>query len=661
MSLCTKCNTWSDRGTFGDFCFECIKASGMNVDKMMLFFSNQPTPVPPRLDPPATHQHQSSLSSLSNRRHQAENQSNPGFASHPATNMSNPAPHPAQISTTRPSSQPSISTSRSSTAQPTYADFQRMTTEKRVKPATRISRILVKIDLKNARLLDDLRRQLWEFFSAELLNKGKVLTLATNPEDCTHLQVGLTRIRDLDILTDLAKPSTLKKPVAIDLMYENPIEDCATNLRTDTSYYPTSAPTERRVLRSASKAVTHPSKSSSNPSAWALGGVAGTVVRGEGNLSQKLACLGQPVSYSIKINPEGWTVGQRMVFHTSNIDPIPASSQRVMLRGLQHLRATSHPITLRVHDEEEKNKIGQGSMRIAYPAQVKVIDEDGTEKITEWVAKVRINDITPTLNPHATDALMHEACGLLLQEFKKALENCQRLSWALKKKGSGIQLVRHAVVITGDPEWPNKVYFLEKRLIGPYVKYSSNVNFNVNLNQIGMDEQLFWLMNAFTHWSYLHSQGQSLVCDLQGVGPILTDPQIIDLDNSRWADGNNSLKGIKQFITNHKCFTVCTSLGFSQPVDLRWRKGVSVHLPETGQPSANMACSTETHVTAPRLVPSPDIIIQHPPATRHPQSLAHLLGTAPSTSLPNAEELLAGNNSISTTQDGAPENTSNEL
>ncbi|KAA1103090.1 Eukaryotic elongation factor-2 kinase [Puccinia graminis f. sp. tritici] len=74
-----------------------------------------------------------------------------------------------------------------------------------------------------------------------------------------------------------------------------------------------------------------------------------------------------------------------------------------------------------------------------------------------------------------------------------------------------------------------------------------------------------------------------------------------------------------------------------------------------------MACSTETHVTAPRLVPSPDIIIQHPPATRHPQSLAHLLGTAPSTSLPNAEELLAGNNSISTTQDGAPENTSNEL
>jgi hypothetical protein len=124
------------------------------------------------------------------------------------------------------------------------------------------------------------------------------------------------------------------------------------------------------------------------------------VVRAEVNLSQKLACLGQPVLYSIKINPEGWSVGQQMVFRTSNIDPIPAISQRVMLCGLQHLQATRHPINLRVHDEKQKNKIGQGSMRIAYPAQVKLIEEDVTKKITKWVAKVRINNITPTLNPY---------------------------------------------------------------------------------------------------------------------------------------------------------------------------------------------------------------------------------------------------------------------
>ncbi|KAA1097641.1 Eukaryotic elongation factor-2 kinase [Puccinia graminis f. sp. tritici] len=79
-------------------------------------------------------------------------------------------------------------------------------------------------------------------------------------------------------------------------------------------------------------------------------------------------------------------------------------------------------------------------MRIAHPAQVKVIEEDGTKKITKWVAKVRINNINPTPNPHTTNALMYEACGLLLQEFKKALESCRCLSWALKKKGSGIQV-----------------------------------------------------------------------------------------------------------------------------------------------------------------------------------------------------------------------------
>ena len=95
-----------------------------------------------------------------------------------------------------------------------------------------------------------------------------------------------------------------------------------------------------------------------------------------------------------------------------------------------------------------------------------------------------------------------------------------------------LQVVRHAVVATGDVEVPNEVYFLEAALVGHYVKYSSNVDFNVPANQPGMDVDFLRLMNAFTHWSFQQSSGRSLICDLQGVGPIITDPQIIDMDES---------------------------------------------------------------------------------------------------------------------------------
>jgi hypothetical protein len=85
-------------------------------------------------------------------------------------------------------------------------------------------------------------------------------------------------------------------------------------------------------------------------------------------------------------------------------------------------------------------------------------------------------------------------------------------------------------VALGNINFPSEVYFLEAVLEGDYVKYSSNVNFDITQNQAGMSISNLHLMNAFTHWLYVNSQGQSLVCDLQGVGTMVTDPQIVDLD-----------------------------------------------------------------------------------------------------------------------------------
>jgi hypothetical protein len=56
------------------------------------------------------------------------------------------------------------------------------------------------------------------------------------------------------------------------------------------------------------------------------------------------------------------------------------------------------------------------------------------------------------------------------------------------------------------------------------------MNFLVSADQPGMDVDNYNIMNCFTHWSYVATEGASLICDLQGVGTVITDPQIIDVD-----------------------------------------------------------------------------------------------------------------------------------
>jgi hypothetical protein len=92
------------------------------------------------------------------------------------------------------------------------------------------------------------------------------------------------------------------------------------------------------------------------------------------------------------------------------------------------------------------------------------------------------------------------------------------------------KMIRHSVVFTGDYTFPSEIYFFERQLVGTYVKYSSNTKFNVPADQPGIDGIILQLMNTFTHWTYNVSKGERIVGDLQGVGPLITDPQIININ-----------------------------------------------------------------------------------------------------------------------------------
>ena len=78
---------------------------------------------------------------------------------------------------------------------------------------------------------------------------------------------------------------------------------------------------------------------------------------------------------------------------------------------------------------------------------------------------------------------------------------------------------------------------------GSYVKHSNNAGW------VGREEQscsgaaaieqalLRATPQAFSHFSYVASGGEVLICDIQGVGDLFTDPQIHTPDGNSYGEG----------------------------------------------------------------------------------------------------------------------------
>jgi hypothetical protein len=70
--------------------------------------------------------------------------------------------------------------------------------------------------------------------------------------------------------------------------------------------------------------------------------------------------------------------------------------------------------------------------------------------------------------------------------------------------------------------------------------------------------------NAFSHFTWEASKHTLLVCDIQGVGDLYTDPQIMTASGVGYGRGNLGPNGIKAFFMRHKCNQICELLGLSE-------------------------------------------------------------------------------------------------
>eukprot|EP01083_Nonionella_stella_P228377 809405_1 len=94
---------------------------------------------------------------------------------------------------------------------------------------------------------------------------------------------------------------------------------------------------------------------------------------------------------------------------------------------------------------------------------------------------------------------------------------------------------------------------VEQIIHGDYHKYTNNwdwVNQQVDRNT----------PSAFSHFTYEASRKKILICDLQGVGDLYTDPQMHTHDGKGCGKGNMGKRGIDKFLSAHKCNAICTYL-----------------------------------------------------------------------------------------------------
>mmetsp|Transcript_29408 Transcript_29408/g.74012 ORF Transcript_29408/g.74012 Transcript_29408/m.74012 type:complete len:453 (-) Transcript_29408:26-1384(-) len=92
---------------------------------------------------------------------------------------------------------------------------------------------------------------------------------------------------------------------------------------------------------------------------------------------------------------------------------------------------------------------------------------------------------------------------------------------------------------------------IERFIDGTYYKYNNNFGY------VREDERN--TPQAFSHFTYHASGGQLLICDIQGVDDLYTDPQIHSPSHKR-GKGNMGKAGIDMFLETHHCNEICKFL-----------------------------------------------------------------------------------------------------
>ena len=117
-------------------------------------------------------------------------------------------------------------------------------------------------------------------------------------------------------------------------------------------------------------------------------------------------------------------------------------------------------------------------------------------------------------------------------------------------------VVVHKVTKSAGRPKLNEYVVVEDYIPGEYKKWINNYGY---ISDEGKS------MSAFAHWSWIHTKGEKMIADLQGVRErnayILTDPVLLSATHGRkYGCTDMGVEGMSMFFLNHKCNEFCNKL-----------------------------------------------------------------------------------------------------
>mmetsp|Transcript_21957 Transcript_21957/g.44083 ORF Transcript_21957/g.44083 Transcript_21957/m.44083 type:complete len:423 (+) Transcript_21957:77-1345(+) len=112
---------------------------------------------------------------------------------------------------------------------------------------------------------------------------------------------------------------------------------------------------------------------------------------------------------------------------------------------------------------------------------------------------------------------------------------------------------------------------VEQYIDGTYKKHNNNWGFINNKHERNTP-------HAFSHFTFEASEHKLLICDIQGVGDIYTDPQIHSIDGRGFGKGNMGTRGFRKFFSTHRCNAICKflKLPLINPKENQNKEGITV-------------------------------------------------------------------------------------
>mmetsp|Transcript_37622 Transcript_37622/g.91299 ORF Transcript_37622/g.91299 Transcript_37622/m.91299 type:complete len:297 (+) Transcript_37622:62-952(+) len=252
-------------------------------------------------------------------------------------------------------------------------------------------------------------------------------------------------------------------------------------------------------------------------------------------------CLTKP-SYTKTQWSKGEGVSRcRSCVHGGNVNSIVDPSQTARRNNAHAASFTHHAL---------ENPFAQGSFRWVAMGTYTGGDRQGEQCVCKWFKTGGV------MEAHFYDsdlAASNEAIRLI-------------------SKWNGKRLVDRMVKVNLPEVWtfsPESMWAGRKVLQEPYIENYQKFNSNTGW----ADESIPWarVMQALSHFSFHISNGEILLCDLQGGvyndGVVLTDPVVMSKNRS-FGPTDLGSQGISSFFANHVCNEFCRS-DWQRPRDQR--------------------------------------------------------------------------------------------